>query len=583
MIVVALPVLFPSCNRNDFSNDFPNYGQRIDTDPLRGLVFRPNIIWLVAEDLSPILPAFGDSTVETPNLDRLAVEGVRYTNAFSPSGVCAPSRLALTTGMYPAAIGGHNMRVQYVKSHMDQLGLVLYEVVPPPEVKMMSQILRENGYYCTNNDKTDYQFQHPVTAWDESSLAAHWRNRPDNKPFFAVFNFNVTHEGHVTRPYRKQLMRYHEPDFPALTGNYADFGESIPPEEWALNIPVDHPVPVPPYLPETEKSLRDIRRVYSNIIALDRQIGVILNHLEEDGLMDSTVIFFYGDHGGPLPRQKRLIYDSGIKVPLLIRYPHKAGGGAYDDQLVSFIDFAPSVFSIAGIKKPAYMHGRAFTGKHRAGKQRKYIHAAADRFDAQVDKIRAVRDKQFKYIRNFKPDIPYYLPVKYREQMGIMQELLRLHEKDSLNKYQAQWFREKKPVEELFDTWADPHELKNLAGDPAYTHKLEELRLECDSWMSRINDMGTIPEKEILEKFWPDRIQPETEPPQFSVHNGKIFLQSATTGASIGYQLLSADQDPGNEWKIYLEPIPVLPDVTLHAVAHRLGYKPSRKIKFGFK
>jgi N-sulfoglucosamine sulfohydrolase len=582
-IFLILQVVFHSCQQDKFSSEFPNYGNKIEKDPLQGLSFRPNIVWLVAEDLSPILPAYGDSTVQTPNLDRLAAEGVRYTNAFSPSGVCAPSRLALATGMYPSSIGGNNMRVQYVKSHMDQLGLVLYEVVPPPEVKMMSQILRENGYYCTNNDKTDYQFRHPVTAWDESSLGGHWRNRPEGKPFFAVFNFGVTHEGHVTRPYRKQLMRYFEPDFPADKENYNDFGELIAPGEWELNIPQDLPVPVPPYLPETEKSLQDIRRGYSNIIALDRQIGVILNQLEEDGLMDSTVIFFYSDHGGPLPRQKRLIYDSGIKVPLLIRSPGQAGKGAYDDQLISFIDFAPTVLSIAGIRKPDHMQGKAFAGKYRAGKQRKYLHAAADRFDAQVDMIRAVRDKQFKYIRNFHPDKPYYLPVKYREQMGIMQELLRLHEKDSLNEYQGQWFRGSKPEEELFDTRSDPHELNNLAKDPSYSRKLAELRRECDSWMTRINDMGKIPEKEILEIFWPDRIQPVTEAPEFSVHNGKVFLESATPGASIGYQVIPTGQEPENEWKIYLEPFPVLRGITVLAVAHRLGYKPSGTVKFGFK
>ncbi|MBR9999714.1 MAG: sulfatase [Cyclobacteriaceae bacterium] len=581
-ILLSASILL-SCQGNMMSMEFPNYGRKLESHPLKGLPYRPNIVWLVAEDLSPILPAYGDSTVQTPSLDMLAAEGVRYTNAFSPSGVCAPSRLALATGMYPSGLGGHNMRVQYVKSHMDQLGMVLYEVVPPPEVKMMSQVLRENGYYCTNNDKTDYQFQHPVTAWDESSLQAHWRDKPAGMPFFAVFNFGVTHEGHVTSPYRKQLMRYLDPDFPVSSQNKADFGEMILPEEWDLNIPPDSEVPVPPYLPVTEKSLQDVRRVYSNIVELDRQVGVILRQLEEDGLMDSTVVFFYSDHGGPLPRQKRLIYDSGIKVPLIIRYPGQAGAGAYDDQLISFIDFAPTAFSIAGIRIPAHVQGQAFLGKSKSGKPRKYIHAAADRFDAQVDMIRAVRDKQYKYLRNFHPDKPYYLPVKYREQMGIMQELLRLHEQDSLNGYQAQWFRDEKPGEELFDTWNDPHELQNLAEDPGYFKKLVELREECDHWMSRIHDMGNIPEKEILEMFWPEGIQPETEPPEFSVQGGRVVLKTATRGASIGYQIWHKDQRIVNTWLVYQEPIPIQPDATILAIAHRLGFKPSETIKFGFK
>jgi arylsulfatase A-like enzyme len=441
----------------------------------------------------------------TPNIDRLAKEGVVYTNVFSPSGVCAPSRCALATGMYPSSIGGHNMRVQYVKSHMDQLGLILYEIVPPPEVKMMSQVLREHGYFSSNNDKQDYQFKPPVTAWNESSLNAHWRHREPGQPFFSVFNIGVTHEGHVTRPYRMQLMRYHDPEFPESTGNPSGFGDIISKKEWALNIPEDLEVPIPPYLPSTDTAKKDMRRVYSNIIELDRQIGIILGQLEEDNLLDSTIVFFYSDHGGPLPRQKRLIYDSGIKVPLIIRYPGKLGSGHYDDQLISFVDFAPTTFSIAGIKAPSFVQGQAFLGRHRPRKSRKYVYAAADRLDAQVDMIRAVRDERYKYLLNFFPDKPYYLPVKYREQMAIMQELLRLKEADSLNEYQAQWFRETKTREELFDTWDDPHELNNLADNPDYSDKLEELRDACAKWMEEINDMGKIREAEIIESFWPER------------------------------------------------------------------------------
>jgi N-sulfoglucosamine sulfohydrolase len=591
MIYKSVPVgffiilfnLISSCNHNNVSNTFPNYGREITEDPVAELSFQPNIIWLVAEDLSPILPAYGDSTVSTPHLDRLTREGVRYTQAFSPAGVCAPSRCAITTGMYPASIGGHNMRVLDVKSHMDQLGVVLYEIVPPPEVKMMSQVLREHGYYCTNNDKTDYQFRPPVTAWDESGLRAHWRNRPAGRPFFAVFNFGVTHEGHVTQPYPKQLLRYYDPDFPESIDQVADLSDAISPDGWGLNIPSHLKVPVPPYLPETEKSLKDIRRVYSNIVELDRQIGVIMDQLEADGLLDSTLVFFYGDHGGPLPRQKRLIYDSGIKVPLIIRYPGEAGAGTYDDQLISFVDFAPTLFSIAGIRIPDYVQGRAFLGRDKPWRERKYIHAASDRLDAQVDMIRAVRDERYKYLRNFHPEQPYYLPVKFREQMGIMQELLRLNEKDSLNAYQAQWFRKKKPGEELFDTWEDPCELNNLADDPSYHKKLMELRKECDRWMNEIHDMGNMPEKKILETFWPGSNQPVTAQPVFEVKNGKIILSSSTEGASIGYQILQGEENAGDKWEIYLGPLAIQPDITIVALAHRLGYQPSEIIKFGFK
>ncbi len=577
--VAMLSYLSVSCVRP--SNE--DQQKMINFDPASSLKFKPNIVWIVAEDLSPILPAYGDSTVITPNIDRLAREGVVYTNVFSPSGVCAPSRCALTTGMYPSSIGGHNMRVQYVKAHMDQLGLELYEVVPPPEVKMMSQVLRENGYYCTNNDKQDYQFKPPVTAWDESSLKAHWRNRTKDQPFFSVFNIGVTHEGHVTRPYRKQLMRYHDPDFPESTGNPANFGDKISEEDWPLNIPEDMDVPVPPYLPSTEIAVNDIRRVYSNIIELDRQVGIIISQLEEDQLLDSTIVFFYSDHGGPLPRQKRLIYDSGIKVPMVIRYPGQIGAGYYDDQLISFIDFAPTIFSVSGIKIPDYVQGQAFSGKYRSRKERKYIHAAADRFDAQVDMIRAVRGDRYKYLLNFYPDKPYYLPVKYREQMAIMKELLRLKEIDSLDTYQAQWFREEKVKEELFDTWEDPHELHNLARDPDYAGKLEELRVECARWMESINDMGEIPEAEILENFWPGREQPVTVAPSYEVIDGELIFRSATKGASIGYKLYGFNESAPEQWEVYTRPLVISVDTRIEAVAHRLGYAQSESIKIEFR
>jgi N-sulfoglucosamine sulfohydrolase len=561
----------------------PGNKNMIKFDPTSQLTFKPNILWIVTEDLSPILPAYGDSTVKTPNIDRLARDGIVYTNVFSPSGVCAPSRCALTTGMYPSSIGGHNMRVQYVKAHMDQLGLVLYEVVPPPEVKMMSQVLRENGYYCSNNDKQDYQFSPPVTAWDETSLKAHWRNRKSGQPFFSIFNIGVTHEGHVTRPYRKVLMRYHDPDFPESIDNPEGFDDLIKDGEWTLNVPENLEVPVPPYLPATEVAKRDVRRVYSNIVELDRQVGIILNQLEQDHLIDSTIVFFYSDHGGPLPRQKRLIYDSGIKLPMIIRYPGKAGAGHFDDQLISFVDFAPTVFSLVGIKIPKYIQGQAFLGAHKSRRPRKYIHAAADRLDAQVDMVRAVRDNRYKYILNFYPDKPYYLPVAYREEMAIMQELLRLNDKDSLDEYQAQWFRKTKDKEELFDTRVDPYELKNLANNPEYKDKLEELRKECTRWMADINDMGKIPEADILETFWPGRQQPVTAPPVYETRDGHLEFHSETEGANIAYRIYQVDESPPDAWRVYTEPIQIDIDMKVEALAHRLGYAPSKTIKIEFR
>lgn len=510
---------------------------------------RYNILWIVNEDMGPYIPAFGDSTVETPNLSRLAAEGVRYTSVFSPSGVCAPSRAAIALGMYPSHVGAHHMRTGgnpkfYPKTHPP------YEAVPPPEAKMHGQYMRELGYYATNNAKEDYQFRKSIVCWDESSNQAHWRKGPKDKPFFSIFNLGITHESQI-------WVRAND----------------------SLWVPEDLPVPVPPYLPDTEVGRRDIRRMYSNIKIMDQQVGEILQQLEEDGLLEKTIIFWYPDHGGPLPRMKRLCYDSGLKVPMIIRFPGAQHAGKIDDRLISFIDFLPTLLSLAGMQPPAYLDGQAFLGKYRAAEDRTYIHAAGDRFDAKYDMIRAVRDHRFKYLRNYHPEKPYYLPVAYREQMPIMQELLRLRDAGQLTRNQAQWFRETKVPEELFDLYNDPHELYNLAGNPAYQAKLEELRTECDRWMAEIDDKGLMDEVDFVQTIWPDFKQPVTEKPVAVKHKRSVSLSCTTEGAAIGYQILDKDEEAAPApWQVYMGPVNLPKGKKLVAKAHRLGYAVSEEV-----
>jgi arylsulfatase A-like enzyme len=513
------------------------------------LPIRPNILWLVAEDLSPNISPFGDDTVATPNLDRLAAEGVRYTRVFSTSGVCAPSRAAIATGMYQNRIGAQHMRTTNV-SGFGVEGLIAYEAVPPPYVKMHSQYFREAGYYTSNNAKEDYQFRKPVTAWDESNNQAHWRKKASGQPFFSIFNFGITHESQVWAQ-----------------------------AENPLRVPEDLEVPIPPYLPDTEIARQDIRQVYSNIIAMDEQVGRILDELEADGLLKSTVIFWYTDHGGPLPRQKRLLYDAGLQVPMIIRYPDGWRAGEIDEQLISFVDFKSTALSLAGIEPPDYVDGRAFVGDFQSSEERRYIHAAADRFDRQYDTIRAVRDARFKYLRNYNPEQGYYLPLSYREQMPIMQELLRLRDLGQLNEAQAQWFRSVKPEQELFDTESDPHELVNLATDPAYAEKLSELSAELDNWLSGFDDKGMMPEPDFIREIWPGEEQPVTKSPTATQQYGRVVLVSTTEGANIGYQILAADEELTGTWSVYTGPVPVAADQRLIAIAHRIGYKPSTMIE----
>ena len=537
----------------------------------------PNILWLVAEDLSPYIPSFGDSTIQTPNLSRLAGEGVRYTNFYSVSGVCSPSRAALATGMYPSGIGAHHMRTLFQQPAAKEKGIINYECLPPPEVKMVSQIMREHGYYCTNNAKEDYQFFKTVTAWDESSVYAHWRNRPEGAPFFAIFNFGVTHESNLWNPFYRP---YDLDTFPP-NRNSKKWWKQFEGKEKPLFVAADLEVNVPPYLPDTEVVQNDIRRMYSNIVEMDRQVGRILDQLEEDGLLDQTIIVWYSDHGGPLPRQKRLLYDSGLQVPMIIRYPNKVGAGIIDSQLISFIDLPATLLSQANIQPPGYMQGSAFNGKFATDDKRKYIHAAADRFDEKYDRIRAVRDNRFKYLKNFNPDKGYYLALAYREQMATMQELLKLRDENQLNEYQGQWFRNKKPGEELFDTQNDPHELNNLADDPNFQDKLLELRNECDRWMAEIRDMGHIPEEALILKFWPEKVQPITSKPVFTNENNQLKITCPTPGASVGFKL-SMNDHPWIGWQVYSSPLSFPKGTEIQVVAHRIGFLPSDTLSYKF-
>jgi len=487
-----------------------------------------------------------------------------------PSGVCSPSRASLALGMYPSSIGANHMRTS---SHREITGLPAYEAVPPPQAKMLN--------YTTNNYKTDYQFKAPNNAWDDSSVTAHWRNRPEGAPFFSVVNFTTPHESGLFEPYGfREIEKRHyfsdDADRIAELPNH----HSVKSDEanTAIHVNKDIDFPIPPYLPDTLEVRRDMWKVYNNLAETDQQIGAVLAQLEEDGLLEETIIFFYADHGGPLPRQKRLIYDSGLKVPLIIRFPKSLDKGIRDDQLVSFVDFVPTTLSLAGHEIPAHMHGVDFISINEG--ERQYIHAAADRFDGFTDSIRAVKDKQYKYIRNYRPDQGYYLPVKYRERIPTMQALLKLKEKGELNEAQSQWFREAKVSDELFDTIADPHELNNLAKDPEYADVMKALKSEMDDWLLRIDDNPEMSERDLVTKIWDGGSEkPKTETPIVSFNLGKVSLSSRTPGASLSYKIIEHDDEP-RSWQIYTKPFAVPDASTVKIQAHRIGFDPSETIEW---
>lgn len=536
-------LLLLGCNQSEVSED----AKADDLPAFNALQLpdRPNILWIVAEDLSPYLPMYGDNTIETPNLSRLASEGVVFDQFFAAAPVCAPARAAIALGMYPTHVAAGHMRTGGNPEFFPD-GIVPYEAMPPADARMMSEWLRINGYYCTNNSKEDYQFNKTPTAWDESSGQAHWRNRQEGQPFFHIFNQGVTHESRI----------------------WAKAEDSL----W---VDENLDVPVPPYLPGTSTGLKDIRRMYSNIKEMDHQVGEILQQLEEDGELENTIVFWYSDHGGPLPRQKRLLYDSGLKVPMIIRFPGKQLAGTRNDDLIDFIDLAPTTLSLAGITPKEYMDGYDFIGDHRPEKLRTYIFAAADRFDKVTDRIRAARDKRYKYIRYYMKEKPMFLEVAYRNQMDIMQELYRLRDKDSLTDVQKLWFRPTKPDFEFFDTEVDPHEVKDLSSDPKYADNIQELSDALDNWLTSIDDTGLKDEEELLISLWPGKIQPITADPVISQADGKVNIHSATEGASIGYKIVLQGSDKPTSWKVYHEAFTVPQESTIKAVAHRIGYKQS--------
>ena len=506
---------------------------------------RPNILWITAEDLSPHFSFYGDSTVATPHLDRLAAEGIIYDRAFATYGVCAPSRHSIIMGMYPSTTGAGAMRTWKRTSAIDDikdtalLNIPVYEATPPPEARCFTEYLRQAGYYCTNNEKTDYQFRPPITAWDESSDQAHWRNRPDeHTPFFSVFNFEVTHESKIHNPPSPQVV---DPN--------------------SIN--------VPPYYPDTKTVREDIAHHYDNIIALDEQIGELLKQLEEDDLQQSTIIFFYGDHGDGLPRAKRWVYDSGIRIPLVVRLPNGIKA-TRDTSLVSFVDFAPTVLSLCKIEVPDHMQGQVFLGPERDA-PREYIYAFRDRMDPAPETIRAVRDGRYKYIRNYRQDLPYIGFIPYRDRMLMMKEILTLKEQGNLGANQWQFSMDSKPAEELYDTKVDPHEIRNLAEDPSYLEILGRMRQANQDFQNLYEDLGLIPEKDLIRRLWPPHgIQPKTKTPTISIKEGYILISCDTEGASIGYQV-----NEEGRWLLYDQPIPASDVHLITAQAIRIGWKPS--------
>ncbi len=502
---------------------------------------RPNILWISCEDISPNLGCYGDPWASTPNLDRLAAQGARFTRAFVPAPVCAVMRCGVITGVYSCSIGGQHMRSR---------------IIPPPHIKCFPEYLRRVGYWCTNRWKTDYQFESPPSAWDRNGRQHDdWRGRRPGQPFFCVINLTISHESQARHDprFHEQLRRRLRP-------------EQIHREEDAGRY-------LPPYIPNTPEARRNWAWYYDNISEMDRQVGEILRRLEEDGLADETIVVFWSDHGQGLPRGKRWLYDSGIHVPLIVRWPGKIAPGTVREDLVSLIDLAPTMLALAGVPVPDYMQGRVFLGP-KTQPEPKYVFAHRDRMDETYDLFRCVRGRRFLYIRNFEPQRPYSQTIQYMDLMPAMQQWRRLAAADKLNAWQGLWFVPHKPVEELYDTQADPHNLHNLAGNPRYRHVLQEMRQALEKWQVEVGDLGMIPEPVLMHRMKPLGKVPTTAQPtvqQKRLPDGRVQItaQCPTPGSSIVWR---SQRHTGDRWALYTGPVVVPAGERVQLKACRLGY-----------
>lgn len=431
---------------------------------------RPNILWLIAEDLGPHLSCYGTREVSTPVLDGLSREGMRFTRYYTTAPVCSSSRSAFNTGMYQTTLGAHHHR-----SHRDD-GYTL-----PAGVKLISKRLSEAGYFTANvkdlppesgfkgTAKTDWNFSPPEKPFD----SARWDDLKTHQPFYAQVNFQETHR------------TFHAPP-------------KADPEK----------VEVPPYYPNHDITRKDWAQYLDAAMELDRKIGKIVELLKRDGLWENTVICFVGDNGAAHVRAKQFCYEEGLHVPFILRWPSgvtaPAGytSGQVSDRLLMSIDLTATSLSWGGIKKPEDMQGQVFLGEQ-AEAPREYVFGARDRCDMTVFRLRTVRDARYRYIRNFTPDRPFLQHNEYKEKQYPVWNLIKeLAAQDKLTPEQAVLAAPTMPAEELYDLATDPHQMKNLVNSNTPEHRaaLERLSGVLKEWIEQTHDQGRIPEPEEVSR-----------------------------------------------------------------------------------
>ncbi len=424
---------------------------------------QPNVLWIYGEDLSPDLGCYATPAVATPNIDRLAEEGTRFSNAFVTCPVCSPSRSALITGTYQTHFDAHNHRSNRNKPLRTDMNLI-------------TDCFRKAGYFTCNSPgppynrrgKTDFNFQrnNPFDGID-------WRERADGQPFYAQINIPDTHR--TFKP---------DPDRP------------INPDD----------VKLPPYYPDHPLIRKDWTLYLETIQLLDKKVGRILKRLDDEDLTENTIVFFISDHGRAHIRCKQFLYDGGIHIPLIVRWPNNVDASTVSNELVSGIDFMPTSLSLTGIDIPEYVQGQIFLGENAT--TRDAIFAARDRCDGTDDRIRCIRTKNYKLIHNYYPELPYMQFNAYKKTQYPLWTLIRiLAEKDELTEAQQHFVQQPRPKEELYDLQNDPYEVNNIANDKQYQNVLNDLRNRLNTWIETTGDMGETPESNEIKSYWDNNME----------------------------------------------------------------------------
>ncbi len=439
--------------------------------PLAGFAAAPRPSFLIVswEDTSPRFGCYGDPLARTPVVDRLAAAGIRYDQAYSVAGVCAPSRSSIIAARHAVALGSQHMRST---------------VLLPDDFRCFPSYLREAGYYCYNATKTDYNFTAPAGTWDQSGGARlTWKDFPAGRPWLAVYNFTESHQGQAMNAKSAAKQRGQLP--PAVV---------VQPEQ----------VQVPPYFPDTPAVRQELANVYNNIALADLRTGELLDRLERDGLAEDTIVIFFGDHGDGIARVKSHVYHQSLRVPLVVRIPAKFRGaatpapGSVATELVSLMDLGPTLLSLAGLRPPADWHGRAFLGAHRAPPPA-FLFGHRDRMNGAYLTDRAVWDGRWHYIRTFRPDREQHPPMRGHEDDPALIDARRLHRAGRFTGPPADWLEKTTAAERLYDVRFDPHCVNNLTRDPMHAAELQRFRLALREWQVRVKDLGLLPESQQLK------------------------------------------------------------------------------------